>query len=255
MAYVTVNGLRTWHETSGAGEPAVLLHGGFSGADSWAATRNALADGGYQVFLPERRGHAHTPDVPGPVSYALMAEDTIAYLDQQVRAAAHLIGWSDGAVVALLVAQRRPDLARSLVLIGQYLNSSGRVRPGILDYLTAQPEARDFLRKGYASTSPDGPEHFDEVFGKMMRMYQAEPEIDLASLAGIRVPALVMQGDRDDVTVEHSAAVVAALGAGRLAVLPGSHLLPVESPRLVNMVILAFLRGAPGSAPWQSGTT
>jgi pimeloyl-ACP methyl ester carboxylesterase len=253
VAYVTVNGLRTWHETSGAGEPAVLLHGGFSGADSWAATSTALAGGGYQVFVPERRGHAHTPDVPGPVSYAVMAQDTIAYLDQEVGGPSHLIGWSDGAVVALLVAQRRPDLARSLVLIGQYFSSSGRVQPGIVDYLATAPQARDFLRRGYEKASPDGPGHFDVVFAKFMEMYQAEPEIDLATLAGVQVPALVMQGDRDDVTLEHSAAVVAALGAGRLAVLPGSHLLPVESPRVVNMVIMAFLRGAPAAAPWQSG--
>ena len=53
-----------------------------------------------------------------------MAGDTIAYLDQEVGAPAHLVGWSDGAVVALLVAQRRPDLVRRMVLIGQYDNSA-----------------------------------------------------------------------------------------------------------------------------------
>ena len=59
----------------------------------------------------------------------------------------------------------------------------------------------------------------------------------------VDVPALVLQGDRDEVTVAHSAAVAAVLPQGRLAVLPGTHLLPIESPGLVNELLLAFLRG------------
>jgi pimeloyl-ACP methyl ester carboxylesterase len=51
-----------------------------------------------------------------------MAADTVAYLEAEVD------GWSDGAVVALLVALRRPDLVGRMVLIGQYCNSSGRVQ-------------------------------------------------------------------------------------------------------------------------------
>jgi pimeloyl-ACP methyl ester carboxylesterase len=58
----------------------------------------------------------------------------------------------------------------------------------------------------------------------------------------------VLQGDRDEVTLEHSAAVARALPHGRLAVLPGSHLLPVEAPGLVNAVILAFLSGRIGTS-------
>ena len=64
----------------------------------------------------------HTPDVDGPLTYSVMADDTVAYLDQEVDGPAHLVGWSDGAVVALLVALRRPDLVRRTVLIGQYYN-------------------------------------------------------------------------------------------------------------------------------------
>jgi pimeloyl-ACP methyl ester carboxylesterase len=74
-------------------------------------------------------------------------------------------------------------------------------------------------------------------------MYRAEPELDLAGLAALDVPALVVQGDRDEVTVAHSAAVAAALPQGRLAVLPGSHLLPIESPALLSELLLTFLRG------------
>ena len=72
-------------------------------------------------------------------------------------------------------------------------------------------------------------------------MIDAEPQIVLASLSGINAPTLVLQGDRDLVTVAHSQAVVASIPHARLAVLPGTHLLPLEAPDLVNPLLAAFL--------------
>ena len=245
IPYIEVAGLRTWHEVSGEGDPVVLLHGGFVGASSWGAQAPVLARGGYRVHVPERRGHGHTPDVAGPLSYEVMADDTIAYLDQVIGRPAPLIGWNDGAVVALLVARRRPDLAARLVLIGQYYNSSGRAAGGLLDeILSSSPDVMGFLRAEHDQVSPDGPAHFAVFADKMLAMYRAEPELDLAGLAAVDVPALILQGDRDEVTVTHSAAVAGVLPQGRLAVLPGTHLLPLESPELVNALLLAFLRGS-----------
>lgn len=246
MGYVEIAGHQTWHEVTGEGPPVVLLHGGFSGASAFFAQTPAIAQAGYRVHIPERRGHAHTPDIEGPLTYSVMADDTIAYLEVQVNGPAALIGWSDGAVVALLIAQRRPELVDRMVLIGQYYNSAGRTADDQIEALLASPEAIKFLRASYDPFSPDGPEHFAVVYAKSIDMIRTEPEIDLATLADVRVPTLVMQGDRDLVTVEHSAAVVAALPDARLAVLPGTHALPVESPDTVNPVLLAFLRHGTG---------
>ena len=248
--YVTIAGLSTWHEVRGEGPAVVLLHGGFSGAASWAAQGPSLVAAGFRVHVPERRGHAHTPDVDEPLTYQVMAADTIAYLEAEVGRPAHLVGWSDGAVVALLVALQRPDLVRRLVLIGQYYNSSGRVPGSDLDRMLHSEEAKEFLRRGYDPVSPDGPGHFDVVYAKMMAMIDSEPEIDLAALAAVPAPALVLQGDRDEVTLAHGAAVAAALGDGRLAVLPGTHLLPIELPQLVNPLLISFLRGAVPAPAW-----
>jgi pimeloyl-ACP methyl ester carboxylesterase len=241
--YVEVAGLPTWHEVGGEGPAVVLLHGGFSGAAAWSAQAPALTHAGFRVHVPERRGHAHTPDVDGPLTYDVMAEDTIAYLEVVVGGPAHLVGWSDGAVVALLVAQRRPDLAGHMVLIGQYYNSSGRVPGSALDRWLRTEEAKDFLRQGYDPVSPDGPGHFPVVYAKTMAMIDSEPELDLAALSTVLAPTLVLQGDQDEVTLDHGAAVAAALGDARFAVLPGTHALPLEQPELVNALLTAFLRG------------
>jgi pimeloyl-ACP methyl ester carboxylesterase len=247
--YVGVAGRPTWHEVGGEGPAAVLLHGAFSGAAAWSAQAPPLVEAGFRVLVPERRGHAHTPDVEGPLTYSGMAEDTVAYLESVARGPAHLVGWSDGAVVALLVALRRPDLIRRMVLIGQYYNSSGRVLGSDLDRLLHSEKAIDFLRQGYDPVSPDGPDHFPVVFAKTMAMVASGPELDLATLAAVTAPSLVLQGDRDEVTLEHGAAVAAALGNGRLAVLPGTHALPMELPDVVNALLVSFLRaGAPAPA-------
>lgn len=71
--YIELNGIRTWYDEHGEGEPLVMLHIG--GIDSQAFGPNlAPLASCFHVFLPDRRGHGHTPDANGPYSYELMAE-------------------------------------------------------------------------------------------------------------------------------------------------------------------------------------
>jgi len=113
-----------------------------------------------------------------------MAADTISFLDAVGVEGAHLVGWSDGAVVALLVARQRPDLARRLVLIGQPVNVDGlpdEMRAALSHGLTKQL-LPPMLEELYAATSPDGPTHFDVVAEKLFALYKLEPNIELDEL-------------------------------------------------------------------------
>lgn len=239
--YVNAGGVRTYYEVYGEGEPVVMLHGGLATAESWAMQIPALAER-YRLYVPERRGHGRTPDIEGPITYEMMAADTAAFIDAAGTGAVHLVGWSDGAVVGVLVALHRPELVRKLVVIGQYFNFEGEVpefRAMIDHWGSDLPEG---FHEVYDRVSPDGPEHFPVVLEKMMRMWREEPDIALSELAGVRAPVLLMQGDDDIVTVEHSAALAAALPDAQLAVVPGSsHMVPLEKPVLVNRLILDFL--------------
>jgi pimeloyl-ACP methyl ester carboxylesterase len=239
--YVNAGDVRTYYEVYGEGEPLVLLHGGLATAESWAMQVPTLAER-YRVYVPERRGSGRTPDVAGPITYEMMAADTAAFLKAAGTGAAYLVGWSDGAVVGMLVALRRPELVRKLVVIGQYFNFDGQVpefRAMIEYWGSSLPEA---LHEVYDRVSPDGPEHFPVVLEKMMRMWREEPDIALSERAGVRAPVLLMQGDDDIVKVEHSATLAATLPDAQLAVIPGSsHMAPLEKPDLVNRLILDFL--------------
>lgn len=243
-AYVDVGPVHTYYEVEGSGPPVVLLHGGLCTAETWGAEVPALA-GRYRVYVPERRGHGRTPDVEGPITYEVMAADTIAFMDAVGIPGAHLVGWSDGAIVGLLVAIERPDLVAKLVMIGQNVNFDGysphfrqMVDAGTLFEGGPPPMLRDM----YAAVSPDGPEHFDVVFGKLKEVYSVAPDLDLDVLAAVAAPSLVLCGDDDIISVEHAAELVRRLPDAQLGVVTGtSHALPLEKPAVVNELVLGFL--------------
>src|SRR4051812_4375455 len=128
--YVQTGSVNTWYDERGDGAPLVLLHGGLVDARWFAPNLEPLAER-FHVYLPERRGHGHTADVQGPITYQLMADDTIAFLDQVVGGPADLVGHSDGAFIALLVAIQRPDLIDRLVMISGGFDKSGEARADI----------------------------------------------------------------------------------------------------------------------------
>jgi alpha/beta hydrolase fold len=111
---IELGDVSTWWEVEGDGEPLVLLHPG--GADSRAYDDNlpGLAKA-FRCYRYDRRGQGRTPDVGGPITFAAMTDDAIAFIETAVGAPAHLVGHSIGAPVGLLVAQKRPDLVRGLV--------------------------------------------------------------------------------------------------------------------------------------------
>ncbi|MBD0693670.1 alpha/beta fold hydrolase [Streptomyces sp. CBMA123] len=241
--YVRVNGLRTYCEIQGEGDPVVLLHGAGVSADSWYAQIPALA-ARFRVHAPERRGHGRTPDVEGPVTGDLMAQDTIALLETLATGPVHLVGWSAGVTVALHTALRRPDLVRRLVLISGGVSRDGATAAD-LAILEDTERLEAMFRSQHERLCPDGPGHFPVVFAKWLTMWREEPDIGLAALAALPMPVLVMQGDDDGVRISHSAAMAAAVPHGQLAVLPGtSHTAPLEKPDLVNRLLLDFLTEA-----------
>jgi pimeloyl-ACP methyl ester carboxylesterase len=112
----------------------------------------------YRVYTPDRRGHGRTPDVDGPITYELMANDTIAFLDQAVGEPARVVGVSDGAIVSLLAAMRRPDLVERLAFVAGVFHRDAW-HPSALESDSQNLSVPDFLAESYSSVSPDGPEH------------------------------------------------------------------------------------------------
>lgn len=235
--YITLNGIQMWYNDQGNGEPLVMLHPG--GTDSRAFEPNLnVFTSHFRVYLPERRGHGHTADADGSYTYELMADDTIQFLEQVVGGKARLIGMSDGAVVALMVAHKRPDLVERLISVAGVFHNDGWAS-GVIDPIIEPPA---FLIENYKELSPDGIEHLPVVIKKLNEMHMIGPKLTQNDLKNISCRTLVMTGDDDEVTLEHAIDFYRSLPIGELAIVPGtSHGLLVEKPDICNKLMVDFM--------------
>jgi pimeloyl-ACP methyl ester carboxylesterase len=120
----------------------------------------------------------------------------------------NMLGWSDGAIIALLIAISRPDLVKRLVSVGGLFDASAQSPQELSWIRSLTPESfrkvAPSLVKRYREVSPDGPGHFPVVLEKTKRLWLNEPKTSKEELAKISAPTLVMAGDRDSVPLEHT---------------------------------------------------
>ncbi len=241
MKEITLNGHPTWAQLpKKGGDVVVLLHGGMSSSESLIRKVGPRLATHFRLGAFDRRGHGRTADTDEPFSYEAMADETIAFLEFIGRRA-HLVGHSDGGNVALLVALRRPDLVKRVVVIGAVFNYDGLVDPPEIDF-----ESDDFVEwtSVYGTMSPNGAAHAKVMAVKSERMLKSGPTLDLAHLRQIEVPVLVMAGDDDVATLAHTCAMYESIPESQLAIVPGaSHALLKERTKECTRIISRFLTG------------
>jgi pimeloyl-ACP methyl ester carboxylesterase len=241
-SYIDLDGRKIWTDERGAGDETILLlHGGLSSGDELLDSIGDALAARHRVVTFDRRGHGRSPDTDAPFSYDEMAGETIAFLER-LGTPAHLVGWSDGGILALLVARDRPDLVRRVVLIGANYHYDGMLP---VDFAADSPAMVEIFTH-YAARAPDGPEHFGAVAEKSFHMFATSPTMTLDDLRAIRAPALVMAGDDEVISLAHTCAMYEALPVAQLAIVPGtSHALPMEKPAETARIILDFLASSP----------
>lgn len=245
--YAQIGDHRLYYESRGQGPAVVLLHGG--GGDihsSFDAQIDFLAVR-HQVIAVDQRGHGRSPDVAGPLTYAAMTEDTATLLRQLRVARADLVGFSDGANIALMLAIRYPDLVRRVVASGANLDPQGLTEDSFRETQTSTPmEAFDEdQQRQYAEMSPDGAAHLPIFADKLRTLWLTHPTADELSpllLQQVHAPVLVMAGDRDEIRLEHTHLIFKSLHNARLWILPHTgHTTFSLRPQWVNPMLQSFL--------------
>ncbi|MGA2794854.1 MAG: alpha/beta fold hydrolase [Roseiarcus sp.] len=204
------SGRRHHFVSVGAGGPRVVLLHGFT--DSWRSFELLFAplSAKFQLFALDQRGHGASE--PGD-SYAIgdFADDAIAFIESLGGEPVHLIGHSLGSIVAQRVAQARPDLLASLILISAAPSAAGHagllaMRDDLAAFATHVP--RDYARGFQASTAhrPIAPAQLDIFVDESMKLGLDAWRRTVDGLLGdtaladpINVPTLSIWGVRDAV--------------------------------------------------------
>jgi pimeloyl-ACP methyl ester carboxylesterase len=250
-AFVRCNGLRVHYTDHGAGTPVVLVHGGLvTGNVMWSGHVGALA-GHHRVLVPDSRGHGRTDNPEGRLGYDLMADDCAAFVEALGLDRPVVVGYSDGAQIALELGLRHPDRVAGLVLGGvvaeptaEYLDAvrgMGFTEPGVVDvdhFARTFPGFLDLIKDVHGHV--DGPDHWRGLLEQTSRLWLTVPTYGDADLARIQVPTLVVTGDRDGASATQASGLFHALPRGELAVIPGADHAAVERP-LFREVVLDFL--------------
>ncbi len=239
--YVEHDGAQIWYATYGLGSPVILLHGGLGHSGNWGYQIPALIASGYRTMLIDSRGHGRSTRDARPFTYELLAADVLAVMDALELEQAAVVGWSDGACIALILAMKVPARVARVFFFGCNMDPSG------VKALTAPNPILDrcFGRhaKDYARLSAT-PNDFRAFAGAVGLMMETQPNYGAHDLAEVRVPVTIVQSEYDEfIKREHAEYLAQSIPGADLAVLPGvTHFAPLQRPDQFNTTMLAFLR-------------
>ncbi|MDM8001224.1 MAG: alpha/beta hydrolase [Dehalococcoidia bacterium] len=241
-----------YYHSYGRGDPVLLLHGGFMCAESWAGQIPALARD-YRVIAADSRGHGRSTLGEGPLTYRRMAGDAAGLIERLRLSPVHLIGWSDGGCIGLALAVERPELVRSLTLLGtpySTANYTERAKKKIERLLHPRSVSMLATRVLRRCLTPE-PKRGREFVGLMARMWTELPDFTREELGRIEAPVLVIGCDRDEFLslgpdpLHVFRETAEAIPHARMEVVKGgTHNVHIERPEAVNRLILDFLREA-----------
>lgn len=243
--------VRVW---GSEGAPAVLVHGSLTtGEEEWEAQR-PLAEEGFRLVVPDRRGYGDGAEVEGE-DFLGDAQDVAELLGD----GAHLVGHSYGGIGALLAAARRPDAVRSLAVAEPPAFALRREDPAVAELLAElerlwslkELDDRAFLEEFLRTvgSSPDeAPEEMLEVLAGRVALLRkgrqvAEAEIPLDRLAAARFPKLVISGGHHPAFDAVCDELTSALGAERAEVKGAGHEMQMVAEPF-NEALLGLWRSA-----------
>lgn len=222
--------IELYYREAGSGEPLIMLHGnGESG--EYFINQIEHFQSRYRVIAPDTRGHGRSPRGEAPFTIAQFANDLYDFMQGLGIARAVILGFSDGANIAMKFAMQHPEMVKALILNGGNLDPSGVKR-------TAQfpIEIGYKIACRFAAKSPSAKKNA-EMLGLMVN----EPHIAPEELKKLDLPVLVIAGTKDMIRREHTELIARSLPRAQLVFLKGDHFIANREPEAFNRAVSAFL--------------
>jgi pimeloyl-ACP methyl ester carboxylesterase len=188
----------------------------------------------------DSRGHGRSTRDARPFTYERMAADVAAVMDALHLETAALVGWSDGACTALILAANAPSRVAGVFFFACNMDPSGVKRVTELTPILRRCIGRHTQDYARLSATPDQFEAFAEAVGLMQK---TQPTYSASDLAAISVPVVIVQSEHDEfITREHADYLARSIPNARFVALDGvSHFAPLQRPSYFNRALLAFL--------------
>ncbi|KQT50789.1 esterase [Aureimonas sp. Leaf454] len=223
--FAEVDGISLFYQVYGSGDPILLIHGGLSDSDVWRRQLGILSRK-HRVIVADSRGQGRSTRDETPITYALMADDYLALLDQLGERAVALVGWSDGGIIGLDIAIRHPER-----LTRMFIQAANATPDGALAY----------------DPTKDVPElkHYADVGKEIHALWANEPNFTPDQLSSISVPTEIVIGEHDEaISREHTIFIANTIPGARFVILPDvGHSAPVEDPKGYAEAVLNFIDG------------
>ncbi|MGN0286202.1 MAG: alpha/beta fold hydrolase [Atopobiaceae bacterium] len=238
--------------TSASPTPVLFLHGNGEEHGIFGPQIDAVLQAGSVAVTLDCRAQGLSTRGTAPLTYELMTDDALLACDALGVRRAHVVGFSDGAIEALLLARDHPERVASVVAIGTNLTPEGVDDAGfpMQQIAQANDEWADWVQDPSAHPGVDasllvpGATECRHT-ADLMRLMLEHPHIDAASLARIHCPVTVMAGEFDVIFPHETAAIARAVPNARLVIAPDcGHSLPKQAPGLVSREVLRQLHAA-----------
>jgi len=187
----------------------------------------------FRTIAIDTRGHGKSTRGEDPLTFHTFASDLTDVFEALQIDKAHIVGFSDGAITALHLALKRPDLIASMVLIGANYNPKG---------LRWFPRMQILLVYAYlaiASLFSEKIRNRKEIW----RLMVSQPNLTLEQLSRITTPVLIVTGENDMVRQSHNDEIHRAIaGSQRLIIPKGNHFWMFRQPEKLNQCVMDFLK-------------
>ncbi|MFW9916566.1 MAG: alpha/beta fold hydrolase [Candidatus Thorarchaeota archaeon] len=254
MPKIQLEEFQMYYEQAGSGDPVVLIHGLGDGHEVWNHQTQALAEGGFEVFAVDLRGHGDSEKTDAKHTMERFAQDINAFMDSLGLPTAHIVGLSMGGFIAQILAVDFPERVRSLILIGTACELKVRFIDKLQIRLAAvlpyKPFVKQYAKRPFWQQEKEWIEEFTartlkcgkkDFIGSAKAIF---PFRCCDRLGEITVPTLVMAGEHDEIEpVQYSEQIHGLIKGSTLKIIKNSgHCVLVEQPERTNEELLSFLK-------------
>ncbi len=223
--------IKLYYKEAGQGTPLIMLHGNGESCD-YFEHQIPYFSVNYRVIAVDTRGHGKSPRGTEPFTLSRFADDLRELTGELRISKAIILGFSDGANIAMIYALRYPERVSGLILNGANAFFNGLKASVGLSIKAGYAVSELFSRKSEKALRSS------ELFGIMLN----EPTLTFEELSQITAPTLVIAGSNDMIKDCHTRALAEHIPKSELVIIKGNHFIANKKHEKFNTAVEDFLK-------------